>query len=60
MVKIPPGTQSHSKLRLKGMGIPRSHGKENGDQLVRVIIKYQKDLTETQLDLIHKLKAEGL
>mgnify|MGYP001166310834 FL=1 len=60
MVKIPPGTQSHSKLRLKGMGIPRSRGKENGDQLVRVIIKYQKDLTETQLDLIHKLKAEGL
>ncbi|HJO00399.1 MAG TPA: DnaJ C-terminal domain-containing protein [Nitrospinaceae bacterium] len=60
MVKIPPGTQSHSKLRLKGMGIPRSRGKEKGDQLVRVIIKYQKDLTETQLDLIHKLKAEGL
>jgi DnaJ-class molecular chaperone len=42
------------------MGIPRSRGKVNGDQLVRVIVKYPKDLTEKQLTLINQLKAEGL
>ncbi|MBV52177.1 MAG: hypothetical protein CMH77_06765 [Nitrospinae bacterium] len=60
MVKIPPCTQSHLKLRLKGMGVPRSRGNGNGDQLVRVIVKYPKDLTEKQLTLIDQLKAEGL
>jgi DnaJ-class molecular chaperone len=60
MVKIPPGTQSHTRLRLKGMGIPRSRGKENGDQMVRVIVKYPKKLTEEQIQLIRKLKTKGL
>ena len=60
MVKIPAGTQSHTRLRLKGMGIPRSRGKENGDQMVRVIVKYPKKLTEEQIQLIRKLKTKGL
>ncbi len=60
MVKVPPGTQSHSKLRLKGMGIPRNRGNGTGDQLVRVIIRYPKDLTDEQIELARKLKAEGL
>lgn len=60
MVKIPPCTQSHMKLRLKGMGIPRSRGKANGDQFVRVIVKYPNELTEEQLRLIHQLKVQGL
>ena len=57
---IPPCTQSHTKLRLKGMGIPYGQGKMNGDQLVRVIVKYPKELTDEQLEFIHKLKISGL
>ena len=60
MVKIPAGTQSHTRLRLKGMGIPRSRGKENGDQMVRVIVKYPKKLTEEQIQLIRELRTKGL
>ena len=60
IVKIPSGTQSHTRLRLKGMGIPRSRGKENGDQMVRVIVKYPKKLTEEQIQLIRELRTKGL
>jgi len=57
---IPPCTQSHTKLRLKGVGIPFNQGKNTGDQLVRIIVKYPNQLTEQQLELIHKLKVSGL
>ena len=57
---IPPCTQSHTKLRLKGVGIPYNNGKNTGDQLVRVIVKYPKKLTDQQLELVHKLKVSGL
>lgn len=58
-VKVPPCTQSHSKLRLKGIG-PSRTGKEKGDQMVRLIVKYPKTLTEEQRNLILKLKSSGL
>ncbi|SVE32603.1 uncharacterized protein METZ01_LOCUS485457, partial [marine metagenome] len=57
---IPPCTQSHTKLRLKGVGIPYNQGKKTGDQLVRIIVKYPKKLTDQQLELVHKLKDSGL
>jgi curved DNA-binding protein len=37
-LKIPSGTQSHRKFRLRGMGVPGLHGKDAGDQLVEVIV----------------------
>tara|TARA_B100000686_G_scaffold354573_1_gene465522 strand:+ start:5380 stop:6315 length:936 start_codon:yes stop_codon:yes gene_type:complete len=55
MVKVPAGTQSNAKLRLKGLGVP---GK--GDLLVRVIIKFPKELTANQAKLVDKLKNAGL
>jgi curved DNA-binding protein len=60
MVKVPPGTQSHSKLRLKGMGITKGTGKEKGDQMVRIIVKLPRTLTDEQQELIQKLKSTGL
>jgi curved DNA-binding protein len=61
LVKVPPGTASHSKLRIKGMGIgghDKSGGK--GDQYMRLIVKYPKSLTHEQIELIKKLKELGL
>lgn len=59
-VKVPPGTQSHSRIRLKGFGIPHFQGSGRGDQYVRVIVKFPKNLTEKQKRLIEELKKEGL
>lgn len=60
VVKVPPGTQSHAKLRLKSLGIPQGSGKEKSDQIVRIIVKYPKTFTEEQLTLLRQLKSTGL
>jgi curved DNA-binding protein len=59
-IKVAPGTQSNSRIRLKGFGLPRLQEGGKGDQLVRIIIKYPRNLTERQRKLIEELKKEGL
>nr|WP_281054748.1 J domain-containing protein [Thermodesulfatator indicus] len=58
-VKVPPGTRSGAKLRLRGLGLPDKSGGK-GDQFVRINIKVPKTLTKEQKDLIKKLAKEGL
>jgi curved DNA-binding protein len=58
-VKIPPGTQNNTKLRLKEVGIQFSPG-VRGDQLVRVLIKIPKELTEEQILHIRFLQDTGI
>ena len=59
-LKIPAGTQSHSKLRMKGLGIPDASGGNPGDQVVNITVDIPKKLTNEQIDLIQKLKQQGL
>jgi len=59
-LKIPPGTQSHSKLRLKGLGITHVSGGHKGDQLVRVMVKIPRELTDEQREMVLTLKEQGL
>jgi len=47
-VKIPPGTQSGTLLRLRGRGMPSLRGSEHGDQYVRVEIEVPKKLSAEQ------------
>ena len=59
-IKIPAGTQSHSRIRLKGFGLPRLQGGGKGDEFVRIIVKTPKTLSEKQKRLVEELKKEGL
>jgi curved DNA-binding protein len=59
-IKVPPGTQSNSRIRLKGFGLPRLQGGGKGDEYVRILIKYPKTLNEKQKKLAEELKREGL
>ncbi|MDD3581740.1 MAG: DnaJ C-terminal domain-containing protein [Desulfobacca sp.] len=59
-LKIPPGTQSQTKMRLKGYGIPQANGKSRGDEYVRIIIDIPASLTKKQKTLIEELAKEGL
>ncbi len=38
MIRIPPGTKSGQKFRIRGMGAPAAGGKTRGDQFVEVMI----------------------
>lgn len=58
-VKIPPGIQNNSKLRLKEVGIKSSSGVQ-GDQLVNIKIAIPKALTEEQIKHIQYLKDTGI
>ena len=59
-IKILPGTQNNTKIRMKGYGVPglRSGGK--GDQFVKIIVNVPKELNDKQTQLIKKLSEEGL
>jgi len=59
-VKVPPGTQSNTKIRLKGFGVPILKGQERGDLYVKINVTIPKKLSDYQLELIKKLAAEGL
>jgi len=47
-LKIPPGTQSGTLLRLRGRGMPSLRGGEPGDQYIRVEIEVPKKLNAEQ------------
>ena len=58
-IKIPPGTQNNTKIRMKGFGVPRLKGTGKGDQFVKIIVDVPKKLTERQIELVRQLAEEG-
>jgi curved DNA-binding protein len=58
-VKIPPGTSSGQRLRLRGLGLPVKPGKdgEPGDMFVRVRVVVPKTTSEKAIDLWRQLAA---
>ncbi|MCJ7704625.1 MAG: HSP40/DnaJ peptide-binding protein, partial [Desulfobacterales bacterium] len=59
-IKVPPGTQSHSKMRLKGLGIPHFQKEGRGDEYVKVIVQIPKRVSEKAKNLIQELAKEGI
>jgi len=59
-VKVPPGTQSHTKMRLKGLGIPHFQKEGKGDEYVKVIVRIPKRVTEKSRELIQELAKESI
>ncbi len=57
-VRVPPGTQPGTTLRVRGKGIPRRKGIGRGDQRVLVAIEVPTKLTERQRHLLEQLAAE--
>ncbi len=59
-VRVPAGTQSHTKIRLKGYGLPHLKGKGKGDLYVRLVVTVPKKLSKKQKSLLEELVKEGL
>lgn len=59
-VKIKPGTQGGSKIRLKGFGVPGRPGKQAGDLYAVIEVEVPKELSSEQKELLEKLQEEGL
>ena len=59
-LKIAPGTQNNTKIRMKGFGVPVLKESRNGDQFVKVNVEVPKKLTDKQARLIEQLAADGM
>lgn len=60
MMKIPAGTQSNRIFRLKEKGIVDVHGRDQGDELVKVIVEIPTHLSSEQRRIIEDFaRASG-
>ncbi|NLN92264.1 MAG: molecular chaperone DnaJ [Candidatus Hydrogenedens sp.] len=58
-LKVPPGTQSGAKLRLRGHGYLAMHGFRQGDQFVLIHVETPQKLSRPQRELLEKLESQG-
>ncbi len=56
VVRVPPGTQGGTTLRMRGEGMSSSQGK--GDMLVHINIRIPEKLNPKMQDLVEKLLTE--
>jgi curved DNA-binding protein len=59
-VRVPAGTRSNTRLRLKGFGLPLPDGAGRGDLYVRIMVKVPGKLNNKQKHLVEELAAAGL
>ncbi|MDR1989914.1 MAG: molecular chaperone DnaJ, partial [Acidobacteriaceae bacterium] len=54
LVRIPPGTQSGHRFRVRGRGVPRPRGGERGDLVVEVRVALPARLDERSKELLRE------
>lgn len=59
-LKISPGTQNNTKIRMKGYGVPGLKGSPKGDQYVKINVEIPRKLSDRQLKLIQQLADDGM
>jgi curved DNA-binding protein len=59
-VRVPKGTQSGARLRLKGQGMPQFHGAGHGDLYVKINVGVPSKLNKRQREILEDLAQEGL
>ncbi len=57
-IKIPPGTQPETLIRLRGKGVKMLRGAGHGDHYVRIKITIPKNLTGRQKELLKEFEGE--
>jgi DnaJ-class molecular chaperone len=57
-IRIPPGTQPDTLVRLSGKGVPHLRGSGRGDHYVRIKVTVPKKLTRKQKELLEQLQKE--
>ena len=55
---IPEGTQTGTRFKLKGKGIPILHGRGNGDEYVTVTVEVPKNLSQKQKELLREFDED--
>lgn len=58
-LKIRPGTQPNTLIRLRGQGMPHLQSRSRGDQYVRLIVRVPEHLSRRQRQLLEELESEN-
>jgi molecular chaperone DnaJ len=58
-VKVKPGTEDGTLLRVKGKGAPKLKGSGRGNVLARVKLTVPKKLSKKERELIEELQKAG-
>jgi DnaJ-class molecular chaperone len=56
-IRVRPGTQPGTLMRLSGQGVPHLHGRSRGDLYVRLVVEVPKDLSRRQKDLLREFDS---
>jgi curved DNA-binding protein len=59
-LKISPGTQNNTKIRMKGYGVPGLKGAAKGDLYVKINVDVPRKLSDRQAKLIQQLADDGI
>jgi curved DNA-binding protein len=59
-LKVPPGTQHKTKMRIPGQGLPHMKGQAHGDLYVHILLSFPKELNESQKKIVEKMAQAGL
>ena len=59
-IRIRPGTQGGTTVRLRGRGVPYLHNRGSGDEYVRLNVFVPEKLTREQRRIVEEIKEEGL
>ena len=59
-IRVPPGTQASTKIRLQGQGLPRMGKQGRGDAYVTLKVTVPKKLNARQKKLVEEMAREGL
>jgi curved DNA-binding protein len=59
-LKLSPGTQNNTKIRMKGYGVPGLKGAPKGDQYVKINVEVPKKLSDRQMKLVKQLADDGI
>lgn len=59
-LRIRPGTQSGTMMRLRGRGVTHLHGRGRGDEYVRINVIVPEKLNREQKNIIEEMRSQGL
>lgn len=59
-IRVRPGSQSGTMMRLRGKGAPIIHSRNRGDEYVRINVIIPENLNRDQKRLIEELQEQGL
>lgn len=55
-IRIPPGTQLGTQIRLRGKGVQRIHSNSRGDEYVRILVNVPTKLSKEEKEILERLK----